>query len=288
VAQKGSIRAAADALNVAPSAISRQIQKLEQELGAPLFERLARGLRLTSAGEILIHHARASADELERARGAVQDLRGTKRGHAALATVESVAGGFLPRLLAEFWTASPSIAVGITVAGSGRVFQTVAEGEADLALAFAVPVMPKLKQLAACDLRIGAVMSPRHPLARAKSLRFADFVGAAVVLSDTSLTMRPSIEAALHKSSVALVPRGVTNSISVMNLLAADALCVAFETRIGIVREEARGELVFVPLAEPHLAPQRLLLCTRADSPLSTAAEALAKAIAAVLGGLGG
>jgi len=286
VARKGSIRAAADALNVAPSAISRQIQKLERELGAPLFERLARGLRLTSAGEILIHHARASADELDRARAAVQDLRGARRGHATLATVESVAVGFLPRLLAEFWAKSPAIAVNVSVGGSNRVFQAVAEGEADLALAFAVPTLPKLRLLAAADLRIGAVMSPRHPLAGAKSARFADFIGMPVLLSDTSLTMRPSIEAALHRSSVALAPRSVTNSINVMNLLAAENLGVAFETRIGIAREEARGELVFVPLAEPRLAAQRLMLCARPEGPLSTATAALAKAMGAAVSNL--
>jgi DNA-binding transcriptional LysR family regulator len=54
VARQGSIRKAADRLNVAPSAVNRQILKLEDELGAPLFERLPRGLRLTAAGEILI------------------------------------------------------------------------------------------------------------------------------------------------------------------------------------------------------------------------------------------
>lgn len=283
VARHGSIRAAAEALNVAPSAISRQIAKLEQELGAPLFERLPRGLQLTSAGEILLHHARATAAELDRARAAILELRGLKRGEASLATVESVALGLLPRLLGDFWKGAPLISGRLIVTGSARVFHAVAEGEAELGLAFEVPASPKLKQLASVTLPIGAVMSPRHPLAGAKSVRFRDFIGRPVFLSDTSLTMRPSVEAALRDASIVLAPRMVTNSVQLMNRLAVENTGVAFETRVGISREEERGELVFVPLTEPGLKPQRLRLCCRPEGQLSPAGTALGKALAAAL-----
>ncbi len=283
VARLGSVRAAAESLNVAPSAVSRQVLKLEQDLGVPLFERLPRGLRLTSAGEILLYHARSTAGELERARAAILELRGLNRGEASLATVESVALGFLPRLLAGFWGKTPRVAMNVVVTGSTRVFHAVAEGEAELGLGFEVPGSPKLKLLASSTLAIGAVMSPKHALAREKSVRLRDFVGMPIFLSDMSLTMRPSIEAALRNATVPLSPRVVTNSVHLMNLLAAENAGVAFETRVGISREEARGDLVFVPLSEPNLKPQKLKLCCRAEGSLSAAAAALSKALAAAL-----
>ncbi len=283
VARLGSIRAAADSLNVAPSAVSRQIAKLEHELGAPLFERLPRGLQLTSAGEILTQHARASASEFERGRAAIQDLRGLHRGEVALATVESVAAGFLPRLLTDFWAKSPRISTNVLVSGSTQAFHAVVNGEADLVLAFDMPITPKLQVLASARLRLGAVMSPKHRFASAKSVRFRDFVGEPVFLTDPSMTMRPSIEAAMRNSAVKLTVRAVTNSVYLMNLLASANTGVAFETRLGIPVEEKKGNLVFVPLAEPQLKPQKLILCSRIDSPLSPAATVLSKALAGAL-----
>jgi len=71
VARLGSIRQAALVLSVAPSSISRVIKQLEDELGTPLFERIRQRLKLTSAGELMLYHARVSTAELNR--GVVED-----------------------------------------------------------------------------------------------------------------------------------------------------------------------------------------------------------------------
>lgn len=65
VARSGSIRKASEELHVATSAVSRQIKKLEDELGTPLFERFSDGLRLTSAGEIVLRHAKETLQDFE-------------------------------------------------------------------------------------------------------------------------------------------------------------------------------------------------------------------------------
>lgn len=283
VARLGSIRAAAAALNVAPSAVSRQILKLEEEMGASLFERLPRGLRLTSAGEVMLHHSRVSGGELERARVVIEEMRGLKRGRVAMAAVESAIAGFLPNLLESFWKSYPRVTMDVTVAGSARALHAVADGEADLALAFDVATGLKLRELGGATLRIGAVMSPKHALAGSKSLRFRDFMGYQVFLSDMSLTMGPSIEAAMHKATIPLSARVITNSIYLMNLLAAGDAGVAFETRLGTLREQARGELVYVPLAEPRLKPQRLGLYARSEGQSSFAVTQFAKMLIAAL-----
>ena len=80
VVRAGSIRAAAEKLNVASSAINRQVLRLEADLGVKLFERGARRLRLTAAGEILIHHVRRTLRDAERAKSEIEDLQGLKRG----------------------------------------------------------------------------------------------------------------------------------------------------------------------------------------------------------------
>ncbi len=78
VARTGSIRKAADQLNVTASAVNRRIMDLEEELGTPLFERRARGVRLTSAGEIFVHYLRSQHGEVERMKSQIEDLKGTR------------------------------------------------------------------------------------------------------------------------------------------------------------------------------------------------------------------
>src|SRR5258708_37145545 len=85
VARTGSIRKAAAHLNVAASAISRQILALETQLGTPLFQRLPKKLILTAAGEILIGHVRQSLKELTRAQAKIEELYRLRRGKITVA-----------------------------------------------------------------------------------------------------------------------------------------------------------------------------------------------------------
>src|SRR6478736_3773962 len=80
VARSGSIRKAAELLNLTPSAMNRRIQDLEAEVGTPLFERRPRGVKLTTAGEMFVRYARSQIAEADRMKSQVEDLRGLRRG----------------------------------------------------------------------------------------------------------------------------------------------------------------------------------------------------------------
>ena len=82
VARMGSIRKAAERLNLTPSAMNRRIQDLEAEVGTPLFERRPRGVRLTTAGEMFVRYARSQIAEAERMLSQVEDLRAYIAGQA--------------------------------------------------------------------------------------------------------------------------------------------------------------------------------------------------------------
>src|SRR5215510_9845356 len=79
VTQRGSVKQAAESLNIAPSAISRQVQGLEDELAVKLFERGARGMTLTSAGQVLYRYAVESQRKLERVRDQVEEFGSLQR-----------------------------------------------------------------------------------------------------------------------------------------------------------------------------------------------------------------
>ena len=85
VAKAGSIRRAAETLAITSTVLNRQILSKEEELGVPIFERLPRGVRLSTAGEILIHHIRAQLGDMERVKSQIVDLAGERRGHVSIA-----------------------------------------------------------------------------------------------------------------------------------------------------------------------------------------------------------
>jgi DNA-binding transcriptional LysR family regulator len=75
VARAGSIRKAAEQLHVTASAVNRRVMDLEEELGAPLFERRARGVRLTAAGELFVRYIREQSGDVERMKSQIEDLK---------------------------------------------------------------------------------------------------------------------------------------------------------------------------------------------------------------------
>src|SRR5260370_18721839 len=85
VARAGSIRKAADVLHVTASAVNRRIMDLEEKLGAPLFERRPRGVRLTEAGELFVRYIREKTGDVKSMKSQIEDLKDLRHGPARLA-----------------------------------------------------------------------------------------------------------------------------------------------------------------------------------------------------------
>ena len=112
VARTGSIRKAASHLNVAASAISRQILALEAQLGTPIFQRLPKKLILTAAGEVLIGHVRQTLKELTRAQAKIEELKGLRRGEITVALMSGLASNLVPGTVKEFRLTNPRVKLG--------------------------------------------------------------------------------------------------------------------------------------------------------------------------------
>ena len=286
VARHGSIRQTARQLNIAPSSVSRVLKQLEDDLGAPLFQRVNQRLKLTSAGELLLYRARTSFSELTRAHTEIDDLQGLRRGTVAIAVIESVARGLLPAVLEEFWQRYPSITVDTAIVTSQQAFAAVADAECDLAVAFDGRMPRKARRMAGVNLELGAVVPPDHPFAGFTELRISDLAGEDLVMSDSTLSLGPSIEEAIGSFSLDLRRRSRTNSIGLMVDLARRRLAVALQTRVGVEQEIADGSLVFVPLRDPKIKPRKLVLISRGQGDVSEAAAVLARQLVGALEGL--
>ncbi len=114
------------------SALNRRILDLEEELGAPLFERLPRGVRPTAAGELYLAYVRRSMHELEQVGAQIEGLRQLLRGRVRLAVAESVTGHMLPTAIARFQAQHPNVVFHVWIDGPKGLSEALASDEADL------------------------------------------------------------------------------------------------------------------------------------------------------------
>lgn len=269
-----SIREAARRLNVASSAVNRQILKLEDEMGAALFERLPGGLRVTAAGEILTRHVTLLLQDVERVRGELDGLHGVQTGHVEIATVEGAAVELLPAALRRMRERYPKVTIGVTVQGSQSIPGSVINGQADLGLAFALARNNEITQLCVGHFRLGALMTPAHPLAAETRVSYGQCCEHGVIQAKSELSVHHLI-APLHKRAAANKPLLQSNSMELARQLARQQLGIAFQTRIGIEADLARGELLHIPLSDQGGIFSDLGVYARKDRDLPVAVQAL-------------
>ena len=261
VARTGSIRKAANRLNVAASAISRQILALEMQLGTPIFQRLPKKLILTAAGEILIGHVRQTLKELTRAQAKIEELKGLRRGEITVAMMSGLASNLVPGTVTEFRMANPRVKLSLTLYNTGAEIQSaVANGEADLGIGFDFAKDANLKLLGRAVAKLGGVMAPDHPLAKRASIRLSDCIDYPIVIADQSSAIRPYLDAAFSRAALDLHPIIETNSIEIMRQAAILNNGITFLTPFDIDFERRAGRLVYVAIRELADDAQALML----------------------------
>ncbi|WP_275286796.1 LysR family transcriptional regulator [Halomonas elongata] len=283
VARQGSLRKAAERLHVAASAVNRQILKLEDELGVPLFERLPRGLRLSPAGELMLAHVRQWQRDERQLLETLGDIRGTGCAEIRIATVESLTDQVLPELLGRFGERFPRVRFALHTGLTEEILERVATGEADIGICMNPPPTRRIRFIESVELRFGVAMAPSHPLAQASEVRLAECSAYPAILPDAEMFRGSTLERALAKSDVELTPLAGGNRILAIKSLARAGLGVAFLNALDIARELAHGELVFRPLRDLRVDGARLVLCSAADRSLPMAAAVLMESLSQAL-----
>ncbi len=263
VAETGSVRAASRMLNVAASAISRQLIQLEHMMGVDLFERHGRQLRLTAAGEILLRGLRTSEREHESTLADIAALKGLKRGKIKIATVESVSQTILPDIVSVFSQSYPGLQFSITVQGSDAVTEMVRETHADVGFTFNPSSRDGIEVAFERKFPMGAVVAPGHPLSKRKSLSLGECLEYPVAWPAQGLSLRAILDRSLGKRATSAMFLIECNSLRLMASLARQGRCVAFQTPIGIETDLLTRRLVFIPLNDRALPSDRLMLVFR-------------------------
>ena len=274
VATHLSMREAARRLNVASSAITRQVNQLEQGLGVELFQREGRRLKLAPAGESLFRHTQRLDTTLEAAVADLALLRGLKTGIVRIATVESVGLSLLPDLLAEFGARFPRLHLDVSVVSSAEVVARIVDQRADLGFSFLAKPTKEVDVAIRRDVEIGVVMHPTHPLVEASSLTIAACLDHPFVVAKPEISIREVVEPFMHRTSLTLPPFIEVDSIRMLVELALTGRYVSIMTPIGVQKELESGALVFRPLEDEGLPRNRFGIIIKAGARLGFAPAA--------------
>ncbi|MBM7169272.1 LysR family transcriptional regulator [Streptomyces sp. G44] len=167
VAETENFTRAAERCHVVQSALSHQVARLEKELGARLFERTSRRVRLTAAGEAFLPAARQALEAAERAKAEVAAASGEIRGKLAVGSIPTVAAVDLPAVLRDYHLRYPQVRISLRVSSSERLVEQVRDGVLDAAF---LGVQPGYRPQGVRDRELAhgqhvAVVAPGHPLA---------------------------------------------------------------------------------------------------------------------------
>lgn len=233
VARTGSIRKAAELLNVTASAVNRRIADLESELGTLLFDRKPRGVRLTAAGEVFLHYLRGQHSEVERMKSQIEDLKGMRRGTVRIACSQALALDFLPRQIAEFRKTHPLVSFDLQVADHEWAMAALAAYEVDLVLVFRPAFMASFQPLMTLEQRLVVLMKQGHPLAARRVFRLSDCVAYPVALPARAIGGRQLLEEVLARTGLTFKIAAESNSFEMLRGLVIHAGLISFQIQIG-------------------------------------------------------
>lgn len=272
VGRLGSIRKAADELNVSASAIDRQILNVEADIGVALFERLPTGLRLTAAGEIMMAAGAGWQKNMASVRAQIEDLRGLKRGHVDIAIIDALAKGYIPETIRTIQSRHPGITIGIRVLNNDAVRVAIASGEVDFGIFFGPQSYRDINVRAFVDVVLGFLTPAGHPFGEQKEARFSASVGSALIVPAEPLAVCQQI-AVLEGVTGATVDRTVTSdNIQMITSLVMQGVGIGILTSLDVITEVKRGLLSFTRISDSVLRPMTLALCTASARTPSYAA----------------
>lgn len=194
IAKAGSIRKAAETLAITPSALNRRLLTIEDELGVQIFERLPVGVRLNTAGEILLEHIRNQLSDIERVKSQIADLSGQRRGNVSISASPELMGTFLANEVRKYQAEFPGVSFKVSQSFRGEVERSLIDHEADIGIVYEPMKLADFQTMYNVVQPVYCLMDKTHPLATKKSLRLYECAEFPLILTDKSWGVRNLLE----------------------------------------------------------------------------------------------
>lgn len=191
VAERGNFTRAAEDLRISQPALSRSIQKLEEELGQPVFERKTRSVTLTEAGTLLQARAQQVLTILEDTKAEITD--DGRSGRVRVGAIPTIAPFFLPKVLQQFSKEFPKATVIVQEHTTDALLKSCTQGEIDLTI-LALPVSARYLEIEELfEEELLLVLPPEHPLVEKPKIRLSDVEPYPFVLLDEAHCLSDNI-----------------------------------------------------------------------------------------------
>jgi len=273
VVEEGTLGRASRKLNLSQPAISKSVQKLEEQLGAPLLERGRRGMTATAFGRTLVRHARVIRAQVDQARQEIDALRGLTQGNVTFACGPSVAIAVAPLALQRFSARYPAITVNVVTGLADIIFGALAEGIAEFVVAPNQPSLPAVQpELLYVDQNtvVGRV---GHPILRRRRVTLADLAQQRWVLPQRNDLMRQYFDTQFLAAGLTPpAPVWESNSVPLIKQAAAGSDALTFLPLPAI--RDATNTLAALRNS-PCTWERSMLVFRRSPGQASPAAEAL-------------
>lgn len=268
VARQRNFTRAAERLHIAQPALSQQMRNLEAELGATLFARGRRQTTLTAAGEALLPHAQSLLAQAEAAKHVVAEVAELRAGRLVVASIPSLSGCWLPRVVKRFRQRHPSIELAITEDSSTRVADLVDRGQAEIGFLQLPADRDRFEVHELLAEPFVVLAAADHALARRRSVRLAELRDQPFVFYKGKA--RETALGACREAG--FEPRIACESgeLETVRALVAAGLGVAVLPRLAV--RAAQDGLKALELREPVVRRKLGWIC-RKGAPLSAAAK---------------
>ncbi|HEX7295399.1 MAG TPA: LysR family transcriptional regulator [Pyrinomonadaceae bacterium] len=205
IAESGTFTAGAAKVHVTQAAISMQIRQLETEIGAKVFVRAPRHVILTEAGEHLLHRARQILREHDAALEEIAELAGAERGRLRIGSASAmVLTDQLPAILKELRRQHPRAEISVTSGTSEALVEQIVAGELDIAFVSLPVDVRGIQTDRLSEDQLVAIASPRHKLAKQKTISAYTLAGEKLILGERGGNTRRLIDQFFAQAGVSL------------------------------------------------------------------------------------
>jgi DNA-binding transcriptional LysR family regulator len=274
VAQRRSVSRAAEALFVTQPTLTARVKGLEQELGAQLFVRSGRGMRLSDAGRAFLPYAERSLGAAAAGRRLLTELARGEGGQFALGAAPAVSTYVLPRILTRFRRTHPKVQLAVRTGHSEEVLELVLEEQVHLGLGRTLR-HPQIEATPLYEDELVLVVDPEHRFADEETVRTEEISDVQLILFDrTSSYHRLTNE---FFRGAGAVPRGVMelDNIDAAKKMVEQGLGVALLPHTAVAGELEAGSLRAVTLADAPALKREIVILRRRDAgPPSGAVDA--------------
>jgi DNA-binding transcriptional LysR family regulator len=275
VATHHSFSRAAEALDITQPAVSIQIQELEKSLGATLFHRRSRGLRLTEVGETVMAYSQQIFSLSSKLLETIQELHGLQLGRLTLGASTTPGEFVLPLAVGQFRRSHPGIQVELSLANTRSIVQRILNHEIDLGMVGDWPQQQseELELTNYLNDEIVLVAAPDHPVAKLRPLSLEQVIGHGLIVREEGSATRSTAERCFTDLGVTPVVALSLGSNQAVKQAAVAGGGIGVISRLGITAEVRAGMLTILQV-ENWDCRRPLILVRPKDRYLSPAQRA--------------